>query len=84
MVLHLDATVEDEDTELSTFEMSSVGRLYVSLSKIDKNTKWPKLLAEGQVKPPNMSTWWELVEKYQEEIEKMFPEDEEDEPLEEI
>ena len=53
--------------ELSTFTMESVGRLFVKLPKGGKQGKWPKLMV-GSDKPPNMTYWWEMHEKYKGEL----------------
>ena len=48
--------------------MESVGRLYISLQKANGPNKWPILFKTGQRKPTNMLVWWDLVEKYENEL----------------
>jgi len=42
--------------------------LYANFTKKEKPSRWVKLLREGQVKPPNMQTWWEIYEKHEKEL----------------
>ena len=53
--------------EDSYFEFSSVGRLYVNFTKEKRPERWRRLLTQTE-KIPNMSLWWELHEKYEEEL----------------
>jgi len=55
------------DLELSKYEQSSVGRLYVSLVKTGRPNRWRRLLQSTE-KLPNMQLWWELHDKYEEAL----------------
>ncbi len=55
------------DTELSYYEFTSVGRLYANLTKKDRPSRWRRLLKQTE-KIANMQLWWELHEKYEEEL----------------
>lgn len=58
--------VKPETIEPSYFNMQSVGRLYLNLTKVDAPKRWRRLLAqEFGVKKSNMQVWWELHEKYE-------------------
>ena len=50
----------------------------MNLTKVNYPSKWKKLLADDQIKPTNMNFWWELYDKYEEELEKLVPEEDED------
>ena len=54
----------------SYFETQSVGRIYVSLTKThdDSNKKWSGLLSSASVKPNNMNVWWDMLEKYEKDL----------------
>jgi len=52
------------------FESQSVGRLGITLYKIEKG-RWDNLLYTGEnakTKPGNMIVWWDLIEKYEDEL----------------
>ena len=51
----------------SYYEFSSVGRMYLNLAKAKKPDRWRRLLKTTD-KIPNMSLWWELHEKYEEDL----------------
>lgn len=56
----------------SKFELQSVGRLSATLVKSNSPNYWSNLLWTGEgarLKPSNMILWWDLVEKYESEIE---------------
>ena len=53
--------------ELSKYEQSSVGRLYVNLVKVGRPKRWRRLLQQTD-KLPNQSLWWELHDKYEEAL----------------
>jgi hypothetical protein len=56
----------------SKFELQSVGRLSATLVKSNSPEHWSNLLWTGEgarLKPTNMILWWDLVEKYESEIE---------------
>jgi len=55
------------DVDPSYYEVQSVGRIYIHLFKLNKPERWRRLL-EGTEKPPNMSLWWEIHEKYDEDL----------------
>ena len=59
--------------------MQSVGRLYLNLTKSDAS-RWKKFAT--QEKKSNIGVWWELHEKYESELEKHAPIDDEEEPEE--
>ena len=54
------------DTEASFYSDSSAGRLTVNLKKLTPSI-WP-LPISGTTKPTNMLPWWEMKEKYAEEV----------------
>ena len=60
-----------------THGASSVGRYQITLKKGEKSF-WKKLLKDDTPIPPNMRVWFEMKEKYQEEL-KEFEEKEEKE-----
>ena len=60
-----------------THGASSVGRYQITLTKGEKSF-WKKLLKEDSPIPPNMRIWFEMKEKYQEEL-KEYEEKEEKE-----
>ena len=60
-----------------THGASSVGRYQITLKKGEKSF-WKKLLKEDSPVPPNMRIWFEMKEKYQEEL-KEYEEKEEKE-----
>lgn len=53
--------------ELSKYEQSSVGRLYVNLVKQGRPKRWRRLLQQTE-KLPNQQIWWELHDKYEEAL----------------
>jgi len=55
------------DVQLSKYEQSSVGRLYVNLVKTGRPNRWRRLL-KGTEKLSNMGLWWELHEKHEEAL----------------
>lgn len=44
---------------VSYFESNSVGRLFVSLQKLEEPSRWPQLLDDDSFKPRNMIIWWD-------------------------
>ena len=67
--LHLASKV---DPETAKFEKQSVGRLGVSMYKTDAPSQWDSLIqtgADAKPKPVNMGVWWDVVEKYEKELE---------------
>jgi hypothetical protein len=55
------------DVQLSKYEQSSVGRLYVNLVKEGRPKRWRRLLTQTE-KLPNQQLWWELHDKYEEAL----------------
>ena len=62
---------------------SSVGRYQFNLVKKKKDNYWKKLMDEKMPIPSNMRVWFEMKEKYQEQLEK-YENDEFDEELNNI
>jgi len=56
------------DPEASTYSVHTFGVSFV-LRKVDK--VWKRLLKDPTLKPRNMHLWWELYDKYQDEMEKL-------------
>jgi len=57
----------DIDLNSSHFELGSVGRLYANLTKADKPSRWRRLLKQTE-KLPNMQIWWEIHERYEDQL----------------
>lgn len=70
---------EQINVSASYFEFSSVGRLFVSLAKLEKPTRWERLLTNTSKPYKNMHVWWDMQQKYQKELSKhkKFEDDEE-------
>lgn len=64
--LHLDLW-SDIDPSNSTVQLSSVGRAMVYLDKPKKPERWRRLTKSSEVLP-NQKTWWDMFEKYEEEL----------------
>ena len=62
---------------------SSVGRYQFNLVKKKKDNYWKKLMDEKLTIPTNMRVWFEMKEKYQEQLEK-YENDEFDESIKEM
>ena len=62
---------------------SSVGRYQFNLVKKKKDFYWKKLLDEKMGIPPNMRVWFEMKEKYQDQLDK-YESEENDEAMKEI
>ena len=62
---------------------SSVGRYQFNLVKKKKDNYWKKLLDEKMTIPSNMRVWFEMKEKYQEQLEK-YENDEFDQSIKEM
>ena len=62
---------------------SSVGRYQFNLVKKKKDNYWKKLMEENVPIPSNMRVWFEMKEKYQEQLEK-YENDEFDENIKEM
>ena len=67
----------------SKYFESSVGRYQFNLKKNKTDKYWKKLLDEKMTIPTNMRVWFEMKEKYQDQIEK-FENEENDDNLKEI
>mmetsp|Transcript_32261 Transcript_32261/g.32877 ORF Transcript_32261/g.32877 Transcript_32261/m.32877 type:complete len:365 (-) Transcript_32261:145-1239(-) len=63
----------------STWSMASVGRMVFTLRKDDAPSKWTRLLKSKDKKPSNMHSWWELADKYREELDKLDEDEADDE-----
>ena len=65
--------------KINTYEskhfVSSVGRYQFNLVKKKKDTYWKQLLDEKETIPTNMRVWFEMKEKYQDQISKYEMED---------
>eukprot|EP00743_Colponemidia_sp_Colp-15_P002779 GILK01003007.1.p1 GENE.GILK01003007.1~~GILK01003007.1.p1 ORF type:complete len:475 (-),score=115.67 GILK01003007.1:123-1466(-) len=59
--------LHEVDPENSSWSSASVGRLTFTIKKMDAPSVWSRL-TNSKAKVPNMHTWWELKEKYQEEL----------------
>jgi hypothetical protein len=57
------------DVEASTWEKKN-GKIYVEIAKKKAPRAWPRLL-KAKKKPKNMSIWWDMSEKYSNEISKL-------------
>jgi hypothetical protein len=62
------ALLEPIDAGASTWSMASVGRGTLTLVKVSPRVRWERLLQSATDKPRNMGTWWELHEKYKDEV----------------
>ena len=62
---------------------SSVGRYQFNLVKKKKDFYWKKLMDEKMSIPPNMRVWFEMKEKYQDQLDK-YESEENDETMKEI
>ena len=62
---------------------SSVGRYQFNLMKKKKDSYWKKLLDEKMGIPPNMRVWFEMKEKYQDQLDK-YESEENDDSMKEI
>ena len=65
--------------EESTFGFGSVGRYHVTLKKLQSGMYWDKLLREGVEKPHNLKVWFEMREKFIDQIQTYIDDDEEEE-----
>ena len=80
--LKLDLFGKVLDQPESTLEESSVGRVFVNLSKAEQPARWKRLLSDNNTKPNNMNIWWDIYEKHQKDLEDFSPEDEDDDETE--
>lgn len=70
------------DADTAKFELQSVGRMGVTLQKREQQTKWHSLVADGSKKPANMGVWWDQLEKYESELDKIDKNEIKDEGVE--
>jgi hypothetical protein len=70
---------DEVDKPNSNWELSSVGRFQVTLRKKESPRYWDTLLKEGVTKPLNMQIWWEMRQKFEEEVQTYVDELEEKE-----
>ena len=63
-------TYDKIDTKSSKHFTSSVGRYQFYLTKKKSNTYWKQLLSDKMKIPPNMRVWFEMKEKYHEQLSK--------------
>jgi len=68
---------QEVSREESTFGFGSVGRYHVTLKKLTGGMYWDKLLKDGSDVPKNMKVWWEMREKYIDQIQQYIDDDEE-------
>mmetsp|Transcript_36861 Transcript_36861/g.56425 ORF Transcript_36861/g.56425 Transcript_36861/m.56425 type:complete len:259 (+) Transcript_36861:550-1326(+) len=76
--------VEPKKPLPSYYDLQSVGRMYFNLTKPNAPKRWESLIAKtasgASAKKGNMQVWWEMVDKYEEELTKVTPlKDEDDE-----
>jgi hypothetical protein len=70
---------QEINSEESTFGFGSVGRYHVTLKKLQSGMYWDKLLKDGVEKPQNMKVWFEMREKFIDQIQTYIDDDEEEE-----
>ena len=69
--------------EPSFYNKQSVGRLYMNLTKSESPKRWRKLqISSKSDQGTNIRMWWEQHEKYEDELDKLDPYDDEEEPAE--
>lgn len=64
---NITAPIQPKD---STYELESVGRLFLNLTKKKEQTRW-KYLSSGATKLQNVKIWWDKYEKYTQELDKI-------------
>jgi hypothetical protein len=69
---------QEVNKEESTHGFGSVGRYHITLKKRTGGMYWDKLIKEGVEKPHNMKTWFEMREKYIDQIQQYIDDDEEE------
>ena len=68
--------------EISSYELSSVGRVYFNLTKVNAPERWRRIInQEFGIKKSNMQIWWELHEKHEEDLVKLDPYEDDDEEI---
>jgi hypothetical protein len=70
---------QDINKEESTHRFGSVGRYQLNLKKMQGGMYWDKILKDNVEKPHNMKVWWEMREKYIDQIQSYIDDDEEEE-----
>ena len=60
------------DTEKSTVEVESVGRILLKLFKAEEEY-WTKLTSADFLKPKNLSVGWEMQAQFDKELKSKFP-----------
>ena len=70
-----DAVMPEPD---SYIQPSSVGRVFLNLTKTESPSRWKRLLSESSIRPPNMGTWWSVYEQHEKDLNKFAPEDDDD------
>jgi hypothetical protein len=70
---------QDINKEESTHRFGSVGRYQLNLKKMQSGMYWDKILKDSVEKPHNMKVWWEMREKYIDQIQSYIDDDEEEE-----
>ena len=68
-----------EVPEDSYMDRSSVGRVFVTMTKITYPSRWKRLLADNSVKPTNMQIWWDIFEKHEKDLDNFKSTDDDDE-----
>ena len=68
-----------EVPEDSHMDRSSVGRVFVTMTKMTSPSRWKRLLADNSVKPTNMQIWWDIYEKHEKDLDNFELADEDDE-----
>ena len=63
-------TFDKIDTKSSQHFVSSVGRYQFNLKKKKSNSYWKQLLNDNMKIPNNMRVWFEMKEKYQDQLSK--------------
>ena len=63
----------------SSHRFGSAGRYQITLRKAESGMYWDKLLADGSPIPTNMRVWFEMKDKFEEQLKKCEEKDEEDE-----
>jgi hypothetical protein len=69
----------DVSAEESTHGYGSVGRYHITLKKKTSGMYWDRLLVDPNENPSNMKVWFEMREKYMDQIKQYIDDDEEEE-----
>lgn len=70
---------QDVNKDESIWDFSSVGRFVVTLKKQMPNMYWDRLLRDQNEHVQNMKVWFEMRNKFEEELKSYMEEDEEEE-----